>query len=234
MALVMTAPAGAEPGAEPITPYAMGRTGYGVEISGVTSYGTTWLGPVIGTADAEVTGWYSWCITVGYDAPQGAGASSIDYVSDPELAWIMGAKEPEARADASGISAAAISYGAHMRHETGTGSVSADARKAALEANTPQSIKDKWAGYLAEATAHAGPYSAGNPTVEGEGKRTGVIHNLGVQSDAGTWIPGVNMTVTLAGPAVFASTGTQTWRPRSCGTRPRSPARCRSATRSTG
>ncbi|WP_213283449.1 hypothetical protein [Cellulomonas hominis] len=186
---------------------AMGRTGHGIEISGVTSYGTTWLGPVVGTADAEVTGWLSWCITIGPDAPDGAPAVAIDYVSDPQLAWIVQAKEGEARSDGSGLSAAAIAYLMHSRHDTGTATVSDTARRAALEANTPQSIKDKAAAYLGEAASQAGPYGAGNAAAVGAGERTGQVNNLGMQSDAGAWIPGKEMTVTLDGPAVFDTNG---------------------------
>jgi hypothetical protein len=185
----------------------MGRTGHGIEVSGVTSYGTTWLGPVIGTANAEVTGWLSWCITIGPEAPDGAPAVAIDYVSDPQLAWIVQAKEGEARADASGLSAAAIAYLMHSRHDTGTATVSAAARRAALEAKTPQSIKDKAAGYLAEAAGQAGPYTAGAASVGGAETRTGAIFVDPVTTAGGQALAGKPMTVTLQGPAVFDVNG---------------------------
>lgn len=186
---------------------ALGHTGHGVEITGVTSYGTTWLGPVIGTADAEVSGWYSWCITAGYDAPEGAGAIATGYVDDPQLAWIVQAKEGEARNDASGLAAAAISYLMHTRHETGTASVPAAARIAAFEANTPTFIKDRAALWLAEAAAQAGPYSPGSTSVDGAGTRTGAIYIDPVTGPGGQAIVGKPMEVTLNGPAVFDLNG---------------------------
>lgn len=203
-ALVMSAapPAAAVPG----------RTGYGIEISGVTAWGTTWLGPVIGTADAEVTGWYSWCITAGYDAPDGMPAAGAYTLNDPQLAWIIGAKEAEARTDSSGVAAAAISYGSHIRHETGTASVSAAARIAAFVDNTPQIVKDKWDAYLAEATAQAGPYRAGGAAVDGSGTRSGLVHVDPVVSDSGTPVVGLPLTVTLDNSqATFDATGSTTW-----------------------
>ena len=198
LALVVTVPAGAAPNNTEVTPYALGHTGHGVNVSGVTSFGPTWLGPVIGTADAEVAGWYSWCITIGYDAPNGAAAASIDYLDDPLLAWIMGTKESEARSDASGTAAAAISYGAKMRHETGTSSVSAAARRAALEANTPQSIKDKWGAYLAEAETQAGPHTAGAAEpAAARNLKTGSVTGIAQFSRSGTPVPGLRYTAEI-------------------------------------
>ncbi|MDO5722461.1 MAG: hypothetical protein Q4P06_07985 [Actinomycetaceae bacterium] len=59
----------------------------------------------------------------------------------------------------------------------------------------------------ARASAVSG-YEAG--AVEGEGKRTGNIHGIGVLSEAG-WLAGTPITVTLNGPAKFVDTNSSTW-----------------------
>lgn len=179
---------------------ALGRIEPGVEISGVTGYGTTWLGAVEGTAEAQATAWLSWCITAGYDAPSGTGATAIDYVSDPQLAWIVQAHEK----DGTDLSRAAIGYLMHTRHETGTAAVSAAARIAAFEASTPQSVKDQASAYLAEAAEQGGPYTAGAASNDyTTARRTGVIHIDPLTSSSGKALAGLSMTATLSGPAVF-------------------------------
>ena len=50
-------------------------------------------------------------------------------------------------------------------------------------------------------------------TIAAQGStRSGVVSGVGVHpEEGGTWIPGVHMSLTLSGPAVFESTGTATW-----------------------
>lgn len=187
---------------------ALGHVGPGVEVSGVLSTGKAWLGAVEGTAEAQASGWLSWCITAGYDAPSGAGHTAIDYVDDALLAAVIVTHE----GDGTELSRAAISYLAHTRHETGTAAVSAASRIAAFVANTPQVVKDQAASFLSDAAAVAGPYTAEAGTSEYvTAQRTGVITVHPVVSSNGTPLVGYPMSITLTGPAVFDETGTKTW-----------------------
>lgn len=187
-------------------PAPMGRIGPGVEVSGVTSSGTVWLGAVEGAAQASLESWLSWCITAGYDAPAGTTATSIDPVGDAPLANVVRLHE----GDNTQLSRAAIGFLAHTRHETGTATVSAAARIASFMSRTPQAVKDQAAAFLAEAAAAAGPYDQAAPaTVEGSGTRTGVIHVHPVVGPAGQPLVGLEQPVTLHGPAVFDTNGNQ-------------------------
>lgn len=189
LALAGIAPAAAVPA----------EVGPGVAITGVMDQGTTWLGAVGGTSEAEATGWLSWCITAGLLSPQGTPATAASYVDDPQLAWIVREYE-HVETD---LSRAAIAYLAHTRHETGSSGVTAETRTARIIANTPQAVKDVAAGYLADGASKAGPYSASPGTVEGVGTRTGKIWVDPLTSSAGTAMVGLPMTVALDGPAVF-------------------------------
>ena len=65
------------------------------------------------------------------------------------------------------------------------------------------------AKYVTEARKSAvSGYEAGS--VEGDGKRTGNIHGIGVLNDSG-WMAGTPITVSLNGPAVFTETGNTSW-----------------------
>ncbi|MBU5421206.1 hypothetical protein KQI48_00865 [Cellulomonas hominis] len=177
----------------------------GVPITGVTSWGESWLGamkPPNGVEDLY------FCVQSGNDDPVGYTPVGTEIVSDAQLAWIYETK----RGIADATSRAAISYLTHMRHETqGASAVSPETRKARIEANAPQAVKDVAAAYLAEAAVQAGPFRGSTSTVVTADKRTGAINNLGFLSDAGNWIAGKPIRVTLTGPAVFDTTGTNIW-----------------------
>lgn len=177
--------------------------GPGVGITGVMDRGTTWLGAVGGTAEAEAAGWLSWCISAGLLSPQGAPAVSVSYVDDPQLAWVIQAYEHVG----TDVSRAAIAYLTHTRHETGSNGVPAETRTARIIANTPQSVKDVAGQYIAEAASKAGPYTAAPGGVDGAGTRVGTIWASPVTSNSGAPLVGLPMTVTLSGPAVFDTNG---------------------------
>lgn len=179
------------------------EVGPGMGITGVTDRGSTWLGAVGGTAEAEATDWLSWCITAGLLSPQGAPVTSVSYVDDPQLAWVVQAYE-HVETD---VSRAAIAYLAHTRHETGSNGVSGEVRTARVLANTPQPVKDVAGLYLAEAASKAGPYTAAPATVDGASTRTGAVWVSPLASTSGAALDGLPMTVTLVGPAVFDTNG---------------------------
>ena len=178
------------------------REGPGVAVTGILGYGTEWLGAVGGTAEAIGGGDPSFCISAGLPAPNGAGATGLDYLGDPQLAYALWRHQWEDDATAR----AALSFLAHTRHETGANGVSPDTRKAAFYAATPQYIQDRANQYLAEASGASDSVGAGG-AVAVQSTRTGFIHDLGVQYSSGQWIDGANMTITLSGPAVFDSNG---------------------------
>ncbi|HEY0189342.1 MAG TPA: hypothetical protein VGC67_17790 [Cellulomonas sp.] len=183
---------------------ALGRVEPGIEVAGVTGYGTVWLGAVLGTAEAQASGWLSWCVTAGYASPAGAPATAVGTVHDPELAWAVQAHEH----DGSALSRAALSYLAHVRHETGTAAVPAAERVAAFESATPQAVQDTAAAFLAEAAAQAGPYRAEQGgTQYTQARRTGAVTVHPLVSANGTALTGRPVRVTLDGPAVFDADG---------------------------
>ena len=177
--------------------------GPGVGITGVMDRGTTWLGAVGGTAEAEAAGWLSWCISAGLLSPQGAPAVMVSYVDDPQLAWVVQAYEHVG----TDVSRAAIAYLTHTRHETGSNGVPAATRTARIIANTPQSVKDVAGQYIAEAASKAGPYTAAPGGVDGAGTRTGVFWVGPLTTTTGLALAEHPMTVTINGPAVFDSNG---------------------------
>lgn len=64
---------------------------------------------------------------------------------------------------------------------------------------------------MATEARNSGGFNAKDATVTGEGDRQGAIHNIGAADNKGNWIAGANAKVTLSGPAVFTSTGTNVW-----------------------
>lgn len=145
----------------------------------------------------------AFCITAGGDIPMGTTPRAIGTIDDPLLTAAMGAH----RWENDSVSRAALSFLSHMRWETGANGISAQTRKARYAANTPRAVQDRANSFLAEAAATAGPYAAALLTPAGVGTRTGDIHNIGVTSSAGGWVPGLGFTVTLSGPAIFDATG---------------------------
>lgn len=189
----------------------------GIGVSGITSYGEVWLGPVYAPAGSSGYGGGAevgagsdrgYCVQAGYDAPhlQDIWAAERTLVADPGLAWIVGNHQNSTDA----LTQAAISYIVHVNHDTGTAAVSGEERRAAFAANTPASIKARADELAVEAAANAGPYRAGGTTNFSAGDH-GEIRNILVLSDAGNAVPGKPFTITLTGPAVFDSTGTRTF-----------------------
>jgi|APThiThiocy_cv2_1041547.scaffolds.fasta_scaffold03650_2 hypothetical protein len=178
------------------------RVGPGVAVPGILGWGDQWLGAAAGTAQANAEGALSFCISAGLPAPEGASATGLDYLGDPQLAYALWKHQWENDA----TSRAALSFLAHVRHDTGANGITADQRKAAFVSATPQYIQDRANQYLAEASGASGSSSASG-AVAVQSTRTGIIHDLGVQYSTGAWIAGATMTITLHGPAVFDSNG---------------------------
>lgn len=178
------------------------RVGPGIAVPGILGWGDQWLGAVAGTAQANADGAPSFCISAGLPAPEGATATGLDYLGDPQLAYALWKHQWEGDA----TTRAALSFLAHVRHDTGTSTVPAAQRKAAFLSATPQYIQDRANQFLAEAAGATGSVGAGG-AVAVQSSRTGYIHDLGVQYSSGQWIAGATMTITLSGPAVFDTNG---------------------------
>lgn len=181
------------------------RVGPGVEITGVTQVGTTFLGAV-GAPNGLDT--LAWCLQAGLWSPVGTDILAESLIDDAQLAWIIWKYE----AVETGLSRGAIGYLVHVRHDEGSNGVSAADRRAAIEANTPQNVKDLAGQYLAEAAQQAGPY----PDVVASNEYTqamqhGVIGPFGVKNDAGNWIAGIPLQVDVDSFVTLDATGTQTW-----------------------
>lgn len=175
----------------------------GIAITGVASWGESWLGAM--QSPNGVDDLY-FCVQSAYGDPVGSTPVSSATVGDSQLAYVYDMH----RRTADATTRAAISYLTHMRHEQ-DGAIAATERKARIDANTPSAVKSLAATFLAEAAASAGPYQAATGTVITSDKRTGRINGLGFLSDAGSWISGKRITVTLQGPAVLDATGTRVW-----------------------
>ena len=77
---------------------------------------------------------------------------------------------------------------------------------------TPKLEQSKVKSMRDQATKFAGPYNASTMTLakSSNTKHQAVLSNIGVRSASGAWVSGANITLTITGPATFAS-GLKTW-----------------------
>lgn len=129
----------------------------------------------------------------------------------PQMAWIL--DKYGASRDPGITSAVALLV--HSNFEASGGKEFASARASVdyiirqVRANKP-SVESMAKELRAQAIGAAvAGYQKGSYT--GEGQRSGVIHSLGVTNAAGVYVAGIDVTVTLSGPAVFKSTGSAVW-----------------------
>lgn len=180
--------------------------GDGWLITGVTSHGSAFLGPM---ADPLGGPDWVWCINVGLKPP--SGSVSVQTVSDANsaaMAWLLDKLQydPASLGVADrGLSNAAGSFMAHMVYEEGNkGGVSAEARKAAIQAAAWPALRAEadrlWATAQASVTRTA---QTEVQTYDIGGQRSGVISNIGIRNGSGAWLPGVDFTAYLDGNAVF-------------------------------
>ena len=189
---------------------------------GAESAGGFWLGAYEPAGNAE-GGYPAWCISMWRTNPTPSDTASIGTlvtagnwgpadltVSTPQFAWLLS----QHQADESANNRAALSFLAHVNFEQADGSSHPDpaASVAQMIPLVRAQLPDVYAlaqQYVSDAKNSAAiDYIAGTPT--GDGQRTGDVHGIGVPTATG-WLAGVSMTATLSGPAVFTSTGTNTW-----------------------
>lgn len=188
--------------------------GPGYDLPGVEDNGRTmWLGALENPNDPH---WLQWCIEAGKPIPE-AQATSITTLTDvsnlgqgeftvttPQMAWLLENKEGITTAD----SRAALSFLLHANYDV-TGPVTVE--KMIRETNRQYpSVINTVRQYIQEAKASAA-VGYENLAVKGEGKREGILQNVGSLNADGRWLPEVPLKITLEGPAVFKETGTNTW-----------------------
>ena len=198
-----------------------GQAGPGYQVNGILSTGPVWFGALQNPKGGD---WLAWCTQAGLMSPlpgesvSAATLSAVEAngqpadltVTTPQMAWILMNKESIATAE----SRAAISFLVHMNYETGNGSIPGPMRVGqilpAMQAQHP-SVVNLAKQYVSEAKA-SGIVDYKQVTVEGEGTRDGKVHGIGVLNSSGNFVAGTDVEVTLSGPAVFKSTGTNTWK----------------------
>ncbi|MDE1536485.1 MULTISPECIES: hypothetical protein [Actinotignum] len=203
--------------------------GKGIEIQGVATSGVLRLGPhypeTASIGGVAVEDYPVWCIQAKLGDPGPNEMTSISTLTEsrqlgpselnlttPQLAWLLNKYQNETR---DNTNLAALAYLLHINFEQeyrrpGTAQATVNELIAAVRDQAP-GIETRALQYADEARNSAAVgYESG--TVEGDGQRKGVINGIGVHpEDRDTWIPGVQMNLTLSGPAIFDATGTNVW-----------------------
>ncbi|MFC5369236.1 VaFE repeat-containing surface-anchored protein [Arcanobacterium bovis] len=203
-------------------PKGFGRIGYEVG-SGAQS---VWLGTQV--PSKESGGVVAYCIQGGKSTPatgdQVISVATLDIstprvsgleLTTPQMAYLLDkykdSKDPAVQSALSLLVHANFeedSTGSTVYSDPSAQNVVSDILKI-VRANAPQ-IETQAQAYVAEAKASAAVgYQPGG--VVGDTLRKGNIHSIGITNQAGTYIANVPLTITLSGPVVFNSTGTNTW-----------------------
>ncbi|MBM7825790.1 hypothetical protein JOD55_001617 [Arcanobacterium pluranimalium] len=203
-------------------PKGLGRIGYEVG----SGSQIVWLGTQV--SGTQTGGLVAYCIQGGKSAPasvdQVISVATLDTstprvtgleLTTPQMAYLLDkykdSKDPAVQ------SALSLLVHANFEEDSAGSTVYSDPSAqnvvndilSIVRANAPQ-IETQAQAYVAEAKASAAVgYQPGG--VVGDTSRKGNIHSIGVTNQAGTYIAGIPMTVTLTGPAVFNTTGTATW-----------------------
>jgi len=177
--------------------------GQGHNVDGIVTGRLTWAGALA----ADISSWdvpdaVPFCLQSGPIAPT-VPVSQHGLVEDPPLAYLLWRYQhvdtPESRA--------ALAFLVHFRHDIGTATVSAaDRRQQWAQAimGRPEfaSVAQLATTYLSEGTTAAGPYTLGPLTWQvAADERSAAVTGLGLQTEAGAWLAGQELTATLAGPA---------------------------------
>ncbi|MDD7385200.1 MAG: VaFE repeat-containing surface-anchored protein [Actinomycetaceae bacterium] len=189
-----------------------GPEGVGLAV-GNFSGGWMWFGTEKEFVDGEPT----WCIQAGVPSAKGKPVVSVSTLSKatphvsgwemttPQIAWLL----DKYGHHLDSLTAAGISWLIHANLESPKTVRLVPVIEGYIRDNDPE-IFTKAKALRAEAVKSAVVgYQVGS--VSGEGARTGNIHSIGVTNDAGAYVAGIPLTVTLSGPAVFSSTGKATW-----------------------
>ena len=167
----------------------------------------------------------AWCIQMWRPNPTAQDTATIATLSEangwapsdisltvPQAAWMLNEYQANPQAD----SRAAIAYLMHANFEQPDPQSGHPDAQASVDLLVKQ-VKDQLpevhslaANYVAQARKSAvSGYEKG--AVEGDGKRTGTVHSIGIVGEDGNYLAGHEVTVKLTGPAIFDDTGTDTW-----------------------
>lgn len=177
-----------------------------------------WLGA---NADPVNAGRLLWCIEFG-PVPIKTGAQMADAremadgdvrgdapaelrLVPAQMAWILDKYEPVDTADTR----AALSILVHANYDTAAKAVY-DQAMGDIK-GMYASVWDLAASYAAEARVSTPQSFEIGEANAPEAVRTGSFHSIGSQAGDGSWIPGIEMSLKIDGPAVFDATGTDTW-----------------------
>ncbi|MFC5370907.1 hypothetical protein, partial [Arcanobacterium bovis] len=203
-------------------PKGLGRIGY--EIGSGSQL--IWLGTQV--PGTQTGGLVAYCIQGGKPAPASAdqviSVATLDTstprvtgleLTTPQMAYLLDkykdSKDPAVQSALSLLVHANFeedSTGSTVYSDPSAQNVVSDILSI-VRANAPQ-IETQAQAYVAEAKASAAVgYQPGGVT--GEAQRRGDLHGIGVTNQAGNYIAGVPITVTLSDNAVFEATGSKTW-----------------------
>lgn len=180
-----------------------------------------WLGAHV---DPRNPGKLVWCIELGpyaiapgetvsietLDDAKGLtnyGGGDVDLDSIAQIAYLLNKYEGVNTAD----SRAALSMIMHFNLELNKASAKDEMYYlwGTMQSKYPGAAK-LVRQYVAEAR-NSGVAGYQSVSSTGDGKTTGNVHGIGVKNSAGRFIAGVPFTATLSGPAVFTSTGKNTY-----------------------
>lgn len=180
-----------------------------------------WLGAYAPPGNVE-QGYPAWCTHMWRANPKPSDNADISTLTDaamwgpdeldlttPQAAWLL----KEHQADTSANNRAALSFLMHANFEHAQAGKDTQNSVNRLVDAVRDQLPDVYG--LAEQYVRNAKNSAAvgyeNGQVDGDGKREGNIHNIGIPNGNGGWIPGIAATITLNGPAVFKVTKTNVW-----------------------
>ena len=180
-----------------------------------------WLGAYAPPGNVE-QGYPAWCTHMWRANPKPSDNADISTLTDaamwgpdeldlttPQAAWLL----KEHQADTSANNRAALSFLMHANFEHAQAGKDTQNSVNRLVDAVRDQLPDVYG--LAEQYVRDAKNSAAvgyeNGQVDGDGKREGNIHNIGIPNGNGGWIPGIAATITLNGPAVFKETKTNVW-----------------------
>ena len=182
--------------------------------------GGFWFGPY--DSPNGVPGENVWCVQMWKYNPQPGQNATLSKisgtrsfapadlkVSNSQAAWLLDKYQNNLTKERG----AALSFLIHQNFEQDHAghNAASDVRAMYNDVKNAQPGVLSLAQAMAQEARNSGGFNAKDATVTGEGDRQGAIHNIGAIDHKGNWIAGADAKVTLSGPAVFTSTGTNVW-----------------------
>jgi len=179
-----------------------------------------WFGPW--ASPQGVPGENVWCIEMWKYNPQPSDSATLSKMSgprsftpsdikitNPQAAWLLDKYQPTL--DKRHGAALAFLMHQNFDQDHAGHNIAQDVKTMYNDVKRLQPDILSLAQAMATEARNSGGFGAKDATVTGEGDRQGAIHNIGAIDHKGNWIAGADAKVTLSGPAVFKSTGTNVW-----------------------